>query len=147
MFVMGKLVFQHVYESAIEHGHNVQPGDNAAAGFHADEQEEWSAGSGSGGYLPYDPFPTPSGGKACFGAACFRPTALIGCGLSVAAVGAAVLLVCRTSEQYRKLWAPKSSDGSNDYGPVHHRHNYTRELAAQREEDYRRQREKALGSR
>ena len=58
MFVMGKLVFQHVYMSAIEHGHNVKPdadsigfGANDPSGFDADEN-----GSGSG-FLPFDPFP------------------------------------------------------------------------------------------
>jgi hypothetical protein len=80
--------------------------------------------------------------KACYGAACFRPTALVGCALSVAAVCSAVLLVCRTSSHYRKLWAPNEGANERRSRP----YNYTRELAAQREEDYRKlaaQREEA----
>jgi hypothetical protein len=130
MFVMGKLVFQHVYMGAIEHGHNVKPEVDTRV---FDMMEEY--GSGSGGYLPYYPFPKPGPSKACYGAACFRPTALVGCALSVAAVASATLLVCRTSSYYRKLYAPVAKERSSRP----HRQNYTQELAAQREEDYRRQ--------
>lgn len=58
MFVMGKLVFQHVYMNAIEHGHDVQPD---AAGFGVTDPSGFGVdqfGSGSGA-LPYDPFPRP----------------------------------------------------------------------------------------
>lgn len=127
---MGKLVFQHVYMGAIKHGHNVEPEVDMRV---VDMTEEH--GSGSGGYLPYDPFPEPGTSKACYGAACFRPTAIVGCGLSVAAVASASLLVYRTTSYYRKLYAPVAKERSNHP----HRQNYTRELAAQREEDYRRQ--------
>lgn len=132
---MGKLVFQHVYMGAIEDGHNVKPEfdiDTTEPGAFDVEEE----GSGSGGYLPYDPFPDPPGeSKACYGAACFRPTAIVGCGLSVAAVASAILLVYRTSSQYRELYAP----ALQEIGGRPQRQQYTRELATQREEDYRRQ--------
>ena len=134
---MSKLVFQHVYMGAIEHGHNVKPDDIADAGFSINDTASMDDdyGSGSGGYLPFDPFPRPSTSKACYGAACFRPTALIGCGLSVVAVVCAITLVCRTSSHYGKLYSPTFQGGSS----VPHRQNYTRELAAQREYDYRRE--------
>ena len=130
MFVMGKLVFQHVYMAAIERGHNVKPEVDTGA-FGTVEQY----GSGSSGDLPFDPFPSSGTSKACYGAACFRPTALVGCALSAAAVVSATLLVCRTSSYYRSLYAPSATEASSRP----YRQNYTRELAAQREEDYRRQ--------
>ena len=81
MFALGKLLAQHFYESAIPQGVG-----SASA----------SAGGGGEG-----------GGTTCYGAACFRPTALVTAALAALALASALVLVCRTRAHYRLLWPPR----------------------------------------
>jgi len=90
MFVFGKLISQHYYEEAIQRGHGAHPASETVG----DWLEEGSGSGDHGGVMS----------KACFGPACFQPTAMVAMGFAIVAVGAALLLVCRTAPHYRMLW-------------------------------------------